>query len=61
MSCGSMAVVNELPDTRERSLCLTALEEAHMWMHACIAKNADHFKTSEKDEGERQRVEETDG
>lgn len=27
----------ELPESREKSLALTALQEAHMWTHAAIA------------------------
>lgn len=29
-------LVNELPDSREKSLCLTALEEAYMWTGKAI-------------------------
>lgn len=29
-----------LPDGREKSLCITALEEASMWSHKAIAKTA---------------------
>ncbi len=31
---------NELPDGREKSLALTALEEASMWSHKAIAQDA---------------------
>ena len=30
------SVVNDLPDSREKSLCLTALEEAYMWTGKAI-------------------------
>lgn len=29
--------VNALPDSREKSLALTALQESSMWVHAAIA------------------------
>jgi len=34
------SVINEMcPDSRERSLAITALEEAAMWANASIARN----------------------
>jgi hypothetical protein len=30
---------NQLPDSREKSLAFTALEEMSFWVHACIARN----------------------
>ena len=32
-------IVLNLPDSRDRSLVLTNLEQAHHWAHACIAKH----------------------
>lgn len=38
----SMAcVINALPESREKSLALTKLEECVMWANACIARNND--------------------
>lgn len=39
--CGSLAkMLNEiLPDSREKSLAFTKLEEAMMWANAAIARN----------------------
>ena len=31
--------MNELPESREKSLCLTKLQEAKFWAIECIAKN----------------------
>lgn len=31
--------MNELPECREKSLCLTKLQEAKFWAIECIAKN----------------------
>lgn len=33
---GVESLVNELPDSREKALCLTALEEAYMWTGKAI-------------------------
>lgn len=33
------AVNEELPESREKSLCLTKLQEAKMWCVECVAKN----------------------
>lgn len=33
--------LNRLPESREKSLCLTKLEEAHMWAMKCIALRVD--------------------
>lgn len=31
--------LNDLPDSREKSLALTKLEECMMWANACVARN----------------------
>ena len=35
----ALHIMNECPDSRERSLALTKLEEAIMWANAAIARN----------------------
>lgn len=35
----AVAIVHLVPDSRERSLALTQLEQAHMWANAGIARN----------------------
>ena len=33
--------MNELPESREKSLCLTKLQEAKFWAIECLKKNGD--------------------
>lgn len=40
--CYDLALLlNGLPESREKSLALTKLEEVMMWANACIARNND--------------------
>lgn len=40
-------LLNVLPDGREKSLVLTALEEASMWANAAVARNLAPLKLGE--------------
>ena len=40
-------ILAELPNTRERSLAITKLEESSMWMNKCVVFNQEEKKEDE--------------
>ena len=46
----ALEILSRCPESRERSLALTRLEESVMWANAAIARNEEAPKTDEKPE-----------